>query len=115
MARKQTKKKIKTSGPPAKHRHGYRGRIASNAYVINREDVLIYENGIATLFRDGVPIYKKEMKEGELGRYIRLIGDYGDTVLAKHFEPVSGTKENSGSARSSGEEAFFSEGEETDG
>lgn len=88
MARKQTKKKIKLSGPPVKHRQGYRGRIAENAYVISRNDVLIYENGVAVLHRDGVPIYKKNMKESELGKFIRLIGDYGDTVLEKYFEPI---------------------------
>jgi hypothetical protein len=88
MARKQTKKKIKLSGPPTKHRQGYRGRIASNAYVINRNDILKFENGIATLFRDGVPIYKKALKEAELSKFIRMIGDYGDTVLNKYFEPI---------------------------
>lgn len=88
MARKQTKKKIKPTGPPAKHRHGYRGRLGENAYVISREDVLIFENGVATLYREGIPLYRKEIKESELGRYIRLIGDYGDTVLTKHFQPI---------------------------
>lgn len=88
MARKQTKKKVKLSGPPVKHRQGYRGRIAPDSYVINRSDILKFDGTTALLYRDGVAIYQKEMKEKELSKYIRLISDYGDTVLNKYFQPV---------------------------
>lgn len=89
MARKQTKKKIKMSGPPSKHRQGYRGQLEEDTYVLNRTDVLKYDGKVATFYRDGVPIYRKEvLKDEEMKKYVRIITDYGDVVLKKYFESV---------------------------
>jgi hypothetical protein len=93
MARKQTRKKIRISGPLPKNRIGYTGRAGSHKYVLNKSDVLNYDGTTAFFYRDGELLYKKEVKGEELKKMVRILMDYGDVVLEKYFTPV--TEENS--------------------
>ncbi len=88
MARKQTRKKIRLSGPLPKNRVGYTGRAGNHMYVLNKSDVLNYDGTTAFFYRDGELLYKKEVKGEELKKMVRILMDYGDVVLDKYFTPV---------------------------
>jgi hypothetical protein len=89
MARKQTRKKIRLTGPLPKNRVGYTGRAGNHMYVLNKSDVLNYDGTTAFFYRDGELLYKKEVKGEELKKMVRILMDYGDVVLEKYFTPVS--------------------------
>jgi hypothetical protein len=89
MARKQTRKKIRISGPLPKNRVGYTGRAGNHMYVLNKSDVLNYDGTTAFFYRDGELLYRKEVKGEELKKMVRILMDYGDVVLEKYFTPVS--------------------------
>jgi hypothetical protein len=88
MARKQTRKKIRLTGPLPKNRVGYTGRAGNHLYVLNKSDVLNYDGTTAFFYRDGELIYKKEVRGEELKKMVRILMDYGDVVLEKYFIPV---------------------------
>jgi hypothetical protein len=89
MARKQTRKKIRLTGPLPKNRVGYTGRAGNHMYVLNKSDVLNYDGTTAFFYRDGELLYKKEVKGEELKKMVRILMDYGDVVLEKYFTPVT--------------------------
>jgi hypothetical protein len=89
MARKQTRKKIRLSGPLPKNRVGYTGRAGNHMYVLNKSDVLNYDGTTAFFYRDGELLYRKEVKGEELKKMVRILMDYGDVVLEKYFIPVT--------------------------
>jgi hypothetical protein len=62
MARKQTRKKVRLSGPLPKNRVGYTGRAGNHMYVLNKSDVLNYDGTTAFFYRDGELLYQKEVK-----------------------------------------------------
>lgn len=89
MGRKKTRKKVRVSVCRPKNHLGYTGRTDEHTYVLNRSDVLKDDGKSIFFYRDGVLIYKKEVKgQEELRKFVRLISDYGDTVLKKYFEAV---------------------------
>jgi hypothetical protein len=88
MARKQTRKKVRLSGPLPKNRVGYTGRAGNHMYVLNKSDVLNYDGNTAFFYRDGELLYKKDVKGEELKKMVRILMDYGDVVLEKYFIPV---------------------------
>jgi hypothetical protein len=90
MARKQTRKKIRLTGPLPKNRVGYTGRAGNHMYVLNKSDVLNYDGTTAFFYRDGDLLYKKEVTGEELKKMVRILMDYGDVVLEKYFTPVTG-------------------------
>jgi hypothetical protein len=89
MARKQTRKKVRLSGPLPKNRVGYTGRAGNHMYVLNKSDVLNYDGTTAFFYRDGELLYKKDVKGEELKKMVRILMDYGDVVLEKYFVPVT--------------------------
>jgi hypothetical protein len=89
MARKQTRKKIRITGPLPKNRVGYTGRAGNHMYVLNKSDVLNYDGTTAFFYRDGELLYSKEVRGEELKKMVRILMDYGDVVLEKYFTPVS--------------------------